>query len=147
MIARVFIQDETINDKNEVNKMDLIISYEDQLNLLCLEVNSCLTVESYQIILQKILDSNDFPCDVKVLWDFSGVEFDHAELDLVRLQQELSKRISMRRGFVKIALVSDSQLLESYIELLRCVTNSYSLQTKTFKAVDKALYWLVYGGD
>lgn len=127
--------------------MDIIISYENQLNLLCLEVNGCLTVESYQVILQKILDSTDFPCDVKVLWDLTDMAFNDKELDLAILQKELTDRMQVKRGFDKVALVSDNRHLDSYIELLGCVTQGLSHHAKRFKVIDEAMYWLVYGDN
>lgn len=127
--------------------MDLIISYDNQLNLLCLEVSGCLTVENYQMSLQNILDSNDYPCDVKILWDLTDVEFNNQDLDLAVLQKELTERLSVKRGFDKVALVSDNLYLESYIELLACVTKGLSHHAKIFKTIDIALYWLVYGED
>ena len=131
--------------------MDLIISYDSQLNLLCLEVSGCLTVENYQMSLIKILDSNDYPCDVKILWDLTDVAFKNVELDITVLQKELTERLPVKRGFAKVALVSDNPQLEpfieSYIELLRCVSVGLSHRAKIFKAIDAAMYWLVYGDD
>lgn len=128
--------------------MDLIISYDSQLNLLCLEVSGCLTVENYQMSLQKILGSNDYSCDVKILWDLTEVEFNNAELDLMVLQKEISERLAVKRGFHKVALVSNKQHheshIKSYIELLCCVTKGLSQHAKIFKTIDEAMYWLVY---
>ena len=128
--------------ESSYNTMPITLEYDKQLKILIAKVTGHLTIADYNLAVNEIIESKEYPVDVNTIWDLRDMHFDNIDIEFEKQLIELRKQINHQRGSAKLAIVSSASLVEPLVKLYTILSKDLKQVTRRFNTMNEAISWL-----
>ena len=124
--------------------MPIEFSYDPEKKALFGAMTGSLSLDEYRSSVEAIVRSEEFPPDIRTLWDLRELEFTaidrSLEVKLVSVSEQFPERSP-----AKIAFVVKSELGFGMIRMFELLADKLAFRTMVFKSYSEAEAWLLQG--
>ncbi len=117
--------------------------YNNQHNIVTALIEGALSLDAFELFMKNLINSEDIPSDVNILWDIRTMEFGNIDFEFESHIVEFFKKITDARGSGKSAIVSDYTLGEPLVKMLIILMKDVSDNLSAFKTIEEAELWLI----
>jgi hypothetical protein len=130
--------------------MPLELRYDGEKRILCVTVDGNVRVDEFDVVIRRIVSSNDYPPNVPTLWDVRSVRV-RLDAESVRAQggetQFLLAMIEMRkrypeRGNAKLAIVVPNDFRFGMSRMYEILSDRLPQSIMVFRDYAEAEQWL-----
>jgi len=122
--------------------MPIDFRYDSEKEALFGTMKSPITFEEYRSTIEAIVRSNEFPPDIRTLWDLRELEFNEIDRSYEESLISISEQFP-ERGPAKVAFVVKSELGFGMTRMYEILAEKLGYETMVFRDYSEAENWLI----
>ena len=124
--------------------MPIELRYIDESEFLVGTLTSPLTPEDFRAAMETIVASDQYPEDVRTLWDGSDLDFHTISRGLLERMVEVRNDFP-QRGLARLAFVVDNDLGFGMARMYEILSDELPQESRVFRSFKEGQDWLLKG--
>jgi len=122
--------------------MTIEYKYDKDKDALYASIEGAFNLDEFKVTIVKIVNSNEYPPDIRTLWDmrrtdFTGISYD-LEKSAIYIREQYPKRAGARLSFV-----AESDLAYGMLRMYETLSDDLPQEIKVFRKFSEAEEWLL----
>ena len=122
--------------------MPMDFRYDQEKEALFGTLNDPFTLQEYRSSIEAIVQSKEFPPDIRTLWDLRGLGFKAIDRNFEEHLISISEQFP-ERGSAKVALIVQSDLGFGMTRMFEILAEKLGYQTMVFRSYTEGEKWLL----
>ncbi len=122
--------------------MPIEFRYDRKKEILCVAVKNPFTFEEFEEAVKDIINSDQFPPDIRALWDLRELDFNDIDRSFEERLINIQKKYP-ERGQARLALITPDGLGFGMTRMYEALSNDLPRRIRAFKTYTKAEDWLL----